>query len=95
MKSSQLDTARDRIAILESQLTRKEHMFTEQKRLLKTVKEEYQEKMKSVEAKYSAQKAIILRLEETIFELYKNKSAVNMSMQDTDKTGKHQSFSLN
>lgn len=68
---------------------KKDHLFTEQKKLLKLVKEEYQEKMKALDAKYSAQKAIILRLEETILELYKFKPAVNTSMQDSEKTGTH------
>lgn len=44
LKSSQLDTARARLSELEVQLSRRDQMFTEQKRLLKAVKEEYQEK---------------------------------------------------
>lgn len=86
-KSAQLDATRERLSSLESQLSKKDYTFTEQKRLLKLMKEEYQEKLKATDAKYSAQKAIILRLEETIFELYKNKSAVNISNPDSDKTG--------
>lgn len=86
-KSAQLESARERVSSLESHITKKDHLFTEQKRLLKMVKEEYQERMKALDAKYSAQKAIILRLEETILDLHKYKVAVNTSMQDPEKTG--------
>lgn len=88
-KSAQLETAKARLIELESQLSRRDSMFTDQKRLLKTVKEEYQDKFKSLEDKYSAQKAIILRLEEEILELYKNQVAVNINTHssDSDKTG--------
>lgn len=88
-KSAMLDTSKARLCELESQLSRKDSMFTEQKRLLKMVKEEYQEKFNALEAKYAAQKAIILRLEEEMLELYKNHSAVNLATlsPDSDKTG--------
>lgn len=86
-KSAQLDSTRERVSSLESHITKKDNSFIEQKRLLKIVKEEFQEKIKALDAKYSAQKAIILRLEETIHDLYKYKSAVNTSMQDSEKTG--------
>lgn len=84
-----MDTARDRISLLENQLDKKNNVLNEQKKLLKMTKEEYQEKMNALEAKYSAQKAIIFRLEEEIFKLYKNKSAVNSNTHDSDKTGKN------
>lgn len=93
IKTAQLDTAKARLIELESQLSRRDSMFTDQKRLLKTVKEEYQDKFKSLEEKYTAQKAIILRLEEELLELYNiNQAAVTKNSTllspDTDKAGK-------
>ena len=44
LKTSQLETKKARLAELESVVARREAQFTDQKRLLKTVKEEYQEK---------------------------------------------------
>lgn len=70
IKTAQLDAARTRLAELEAQLSRRDSMFTEQKRLLKTVKEEYEDRFKALEAKYTAQKAIILRMEEEMLDLY-------------------------
>lgn len=69
-KAAQLDTARARLTDLEAQLSRRDSMFTDQKRLLKTVKEEYQDRFRALEAKYTAQKAVILRLEEEMLDLY-------------------------
>lgn len=87
-KSSQLDSAKARLLELESQLSRRDSMFTDQKRLLKTVKEEYQDKFRSLEEKYVAQKAIILRMEEELLELHnRNQAAVNPSS-DSDRAGK-------
>lgn len=74
-KTAQLDTARARLAELESQLARRDSMFTDQKRLLKTVKEEYQDRFRALEAKYTAQKAVILRLEEEMLDLYHRNQA--------------------
>lgn len=71
-------------------MARRDLMFTEQKRILKTVKEEYQDKFKALEEKYASQKAIILRLEEEILELRKNSMAVNVGRTispDSEKTG--------
>lgn len=75
--------------LIQSQLQRRDNLIGEQKRNLEIVKEEYEEKLKAVEAKYAAQKAIILRLEEAIFDLYKNKSAVNqnMTIPEADRSG--------
>ncbi|KAJ6638849.1 Hamartin, partial [Pseudolycoriella hygida] len=88
IKSSQLDTAKARLAELELDGSRRDSKFTDQKRLLKTVKEEYHEKFQALEAKYDAQKAIILRLEEEILDLYKNQTAVNLVTlsPDSEKT---------
>lgn len=45
-KSEQLDAIKHKLSEIQSQLSNKEIMFTEQKRLLKSVKEEYEEKFK-------------------------------------------------
>ncbi|KFB53282.1 AGAP003445-PA-like protein [Anopheles sinensis] len=83
-KSAQLDTAKERQAELEQQLIKREETVTLQKRTLKAVKEEYQEKFKALESKYEAQKAIIIRMEDTIEELRVN-SCVAKSP-DSDRT---------
>lgn len=88
-----MDALRARIVEQENQLAHRDSKFTEQKRILKTVKEEYQDKFKALEAKYAAQKAIILRLEEEILDLSKNSVAVNAIVSgtvspDSEKTGK-------
>lgn len=87
-----MEALRARIVEQENQLAHRDSKFTEQKRILKTVKEEYQDKFKALEAKYTAQKAIILRLEEEILDLSKNSVAVNAIAggtvsPDSEKTG--------
>lgn len=83
-KSSQLDAAKERIQNTESQLLRQNSLVADQKRCVKFVKEEYEEKLKAVEAKYAAQKAIILRMEESILDPGKHRSNVNS---EPDKSG--------
>ncbi|EAA07349.5 AGAP003445-PA [Anopheles gambiae str. PEST] len=83
-KSAQLDTAKERQAELEQQLIKREETITHQKRTLKTVKEENQEKFKALENKYEAQKAIIIRMEDQIEEL-RVQSCVAKSP-DSDRT---------
>lgn len=77
-------------------MSRRDNLCADQKRNLQIVKDEYEEKLKALEAKYSSQKAIILRLEETILDLYKTKSAVNLSLilPDMEKLGKQLIFTL-
>lgn len=76
-KTSQVDTLKERIQILEDKLQRQTSVVADQKRSVKIVKEEYEEKLKAVEKKYAAQKAIILKLEETILEGCKHKPFAN------------------
>lgn len=83
-KSAQLDTAKERIQILEAQLQRQKNVVTEQKSCVKTIKEEYEEKLRAVEAKYSAVKAIILRMEESILDPSRFRSNIGS---DVDKSG--------
>lgn len=49
-KTSQLDSARHKIQELHSQLSNNEKVITEQKRLLRAVKEEYEEKFRVSQA---------------------------------------------
>lgn len=85
IKSSQLDACKERVQNFESQLSQQKSVIAELKRSVKTTKEEYEEKLKAVEAKYTAQKAIIFRMEESILDPSKIRSNVNS---EPDKTGK-------
>lgn len=92
VKSAQLEAAKARLVELESQLLRRDSMFTDQKRLLKTVKEEYRDRIRALEEKYTAQKAVILRLEEEMLELYNKQpplggAAAIVSPTESERTG--------
>lgn len=84
-----MGTAEERLVLLQQQYSQRGNLLADNKRNLQTVKDEYEEKLKAVEAKYTAQKAVVLRLEETIVDLYKMKSAggLNMILPEPDKTG--------
>lgn len=83
-KTSELASTKERIQNIESQLLRQNNLVADQKRCVKIVKEEYEEKLKAVEAKYSAQKAIIQRMEESILDPGKYRSNLNS---EPDKSG--------
>lgn len=83
-KISSLEAAKIKVTDLESQLTRRDVISADLKRDLKRTKEEYQEKINALEKKYSALKAIMLRKDEHILELYKTRSPVNMSALSPD-----------
>lgn len=70
-KSSSLEVMKSRVAELESLLTKKDMLVADQKRALKTVKEECEERLEAVEAKYRSQIATNRKLEEYILELNK------------------------
>lgn len=84
-KSAQLDTARERIQILDAQLQRQKNVVAEQKGHVKTIKEEYEEKLRAVEAKYVAVKAINQRMEESILDPARFRSNIGS---DVDRSGK-------
>ncbi|XP_013111811.1 hamartin [Stomoxys calcitrans] len=88
-KTSQLDSARHKIQELHSQLLNNEKVITEQKRLLRAVKDEYEEKFKALNKKYEVQKTIIAQMEEK-FMMSLHKPLTNAPAQtcspDTDKT---------
>ncbi|XP_063700182.1 hamartin [Culicoides brevitarsis] len=83
-KKSSLETALLKVTDLENQLTRRDVISADLKRDLKRTKEEYEEKINALEKKYTAQKAIMLRKDEHILELYKNRSPVNMTALSPD-----------
>lgn len=89
-----MGTAEERLVLLQQQYSQRGNLLADNKRNLQTVKDEYEEKLKAVEAKYTAQKAVVLRLEETILDLYKMKSAggLNMILPEPDKTGSNLFF---
>ncbi|XP_004533638.1 hamartin [Ceratitis capitata] len=88
-KTSQLDSAKHKINELQVQLQTSEKVITDQKRLLKTVKDEYEEKFKALNKKYDVQKTIIMQMEEKIMmSVFKPQGGVflNACSPDTDKT---------
>lgn len=88
-KTSQLDSAKHKINELQAQLQSSDKVITDQKRLLKTVKDEYEEMFKALSKKYDVQKSIIMQMEEKIMmSVYKPQGGVFLTTcsPDTDKT---------
>ncbi|XP_073818575.1 tuberous sclerosis 1 protein hamartin [Musca autumnalis] len=88
-KTSQLDSARHKIQELHSQLLNNEKVITEQKRLLRAVKDEYEERFKALNKKYEIQKIIIMQMEEKfMMTLHKplTSAPAPACSPDTDKT---------
>lgn len=80
-RNSALEAAKARIAELESVITRRDMIIADQKRVLEQVKEDYQEKLESVESKYQTHRSITQRMECHILELLRQLSlAENTSM---------------
>ncbi|XP_043914680.1 hamartin-like isoform X2 [Protopterus annectens] len=69
-QNQRLDSAQKRIAELESQLTKKEHLLLEQKKFLEDVKSQARVQLKAAEDRYLAQKHITQRFESHILDLY-------------------------
>ncbi|KAH8382730.1 hypothetical protein KR009_004941, partial [Drosophila setifemur] len=88
-KTSQLEGMKHKISDLQAQLASSEKAMTEQKRLLSTVKDEYEEKFKSVNKKYDVQKKIIMQMEEKLMMMLQHPQgapAHNTCSPDTDRT---------
>ncbi|XP_002013443.2 hamartin isoform X1 [Drosophila persimilis] len=88
-KTSQLESMKHRISDLQAQLTNSEKAMTEQKRLLSTVKDEYEEKFKAVNKKYDVQKKIIMQMEEKLIMMMQQPQGTvghNTCSPDTDRT---------
>lgn len=81
--------ADEKLNLLQQQYSQRGNLLADIKRSLQTVKDEYEEKLKAVESKYTAQKAVVLRLEESVMELYKMKpvGSLNMILPEPDKIG--------
>lgn len=71
-KSSQLELTLAKLKDSDKKLSSVDNLLLEQKRILKITKEENEERFKALESKYETQKAIILKMEEHLLELYKN-----------------------
>ncbi|ALC45975.1 Tsc1, partial [Drosophila busckii] len=65
-KTSLLESTRHKISEVQGQLVHSEKAITEQKRLLRTVKDGYEEKIISLNKKYETQKKIIVQMEEKL-----------------------------
>nr|AAD48503.1 tuberous sclerosis gene product-1 homolog [Drosophila melanogaster] len=88
-KTSQLESMKHKISDLQAQLANSEKAMTEQKRLLSTVKDEYEEKFKSVNKKYDVQKKIIMQMEEKLMMMMQQPQGTtghNTCSPDTDRT---------
>ncbi|XP_017046964.1 hamartin [Drosophila ficusphila] len=88
-KTSQLESMKHKISELQAQLVNSEKAMTEQKRLLSTVKDEYEEKFKSVNKKYDVQKKIIMQMEEKLMMMMHQPQGIaghNTCSPDTDRT---------
>ncbi|XP_020817542.1 hamartin [Drosophila serrata] len=88
-KTSQLESMKHKISDLQIQLANSEKAMTEQKRLLSTVKDEYEEKFKSVNKKYDVQKKIIMQMEEKLMMMLQQPHGGvghNTCSPDTDRT---------
>ncbi|XP_067868193.1 TSC complex subunit 1b isoform X2 [Heterodontus francisci] len=65
-----MEASQRRIMELESQLTKKEHLFLEQKKYLENVKNMASGELQAAESRYEAQKRITQTLQREILELY-------------------------
>ncbi|XP_030370481.1 hamartin [Scaptodrosophila lebanonensis] len=88
-KTSQIESTKHRTIELQTQLVNSEKVIKEQKRLLRAVKEEYEEMFKSLNKKYDTQKKIIIQMEEKLMmSLHQPQSGAghNTCSPDTDRT---------
>ncbi|XP_060106536.1 hamartin [Heteronotia binoei] len=69
-QNQQLEACQKRIAELESQLTKRDHLLLEQKKYLEEVKVQARGQLQAVESRYKAQKRITQAFELEILDLY-------------------------
>ncbi|XP_010078010.1 PREDICTED: hamartin isoform X2 [Pterocles gutturalis] len=83
-QSQRLDASQKRIAELESQLAKKDHLFLEQKKYLEDVKIQARGQLQAVESRYKAQKRITQAFELEILDLFGRleKSSLLKKLQD-------------
>uniref|UniRef100_A0A8C4U5F7 TSC complex subunit 1 n=1 Tax=Falco tinnunculus TaxID=100819 RepID=A0A8C4U5F7_FALTI len=86
-QSQRLDASQKRIAELECQLAKKDHLFLEQKKYLEDVKIQARGQLQAVESRYKAQKRITQAFELEILDLFGRleKSSLLKKLED-DKT---------
>ncbi|KAJ9597282.1 hypothetical protein L9F63_011853, partial [Diploptera punctata] len=90
-RTSALEAAKARISDLESVVTRRDMIIADQKRVLKQVKEEYQQKLEAVESKYQTQRSITQKMENHILELHHRLELAERrkSTRSPDSSGAH------
>ncbi|XP_039178824.1 hamartin [Crotalus tigris] len=70
LQSQQVEASQNRVAELESQLTKKDHLLLEQKKYLEDVKVQARDQLQAVEQQHKAQKQITRTFELEILRLY-------------------------
>ncbi|KAI5612811.1 hamartin, partial [Silurus asotus] len=70
LQGQKLDAAQQRVAELETQLSKKEHLITEQKLFLEDVKGQAKEELKASESRYQAQRRVTQALQMELLQLY-------------------------
>ncbi|XP_051749813.1 TSC complex subunit 1a isoform X2 [Ctenopharyngodon idella] len=78
-QSQRLEAAQQRITDLENQLTKKEQVIREQKKLLENVKSQAMEQLQASENQYLAQKHITQALQSELLELYSQIELKNLN----------------
>ncbi|ROI27771.1 Hamartin [Anabarilius grahami] len=78
-QSQRLEAAQQRITDLENQLTKKEQVIREQKKLLENVKSQAMEQLQASENRYLAQKHITQALQSELLELYSQIELKNLN----------------
>uniref|UniRef100_A0A672NF35 Hamartin-like n=1 Tax=Sinocyclocheilus grahami TaxID=75366 RepID=A0A672NF35_SINGR len=70
LQSQKLDAAQQRVAELETQLAKKEHLIAEQKKFLEDVKAQAKGELQASESRYQAQRRVTLALQTELLQLY-------------------------
>uniref|UniRef100_A0A671NML0 TSC complex subunit 1b n=1 Tax=Sinocyclocheilus anshuiensis TaxID=1608454 RepID=A0A671NML0_9TELE len=70
LQSQKLDAAQQRVAELETQLAKKEHLIAEQKKFLEDVKAQAKGELQASESRYQAQRWLTLALQTELLQLY-------------------------
>ncbi|KAI5088447.1 hamartin isoform X1, partial [Silurus meridionalis] len=78
-QSQRLEAAQQRITDLETQLTKKEHLILEQKKLLENVKNQAKGQLQASENRYLAQKHVTQALQSEMLQLYSQLELARLS----------------
>ncbi|XP_066502857.1 TSC complex subunit 1b [Hoplias malabaricus] len=70
LQSQKLDAAQHRVAELETQLSKKEHLIAEQKKFLEDVKCQAKEELQASESRYQTQRCVTQVLQTELLQLY-------------------------